>query len=899
MLAIFVWKRDPADPGGDSQGLTMLLRYYPLLILLAPLFAALVTALPAGAVGRKSYGVGVAAHAVAFGLAVWVLHAVAAPGHEAIHISLFPSPWSGLVEFAFSIDRLAAVMMVLITGIGTLIYLYSVNYMKQERGRARFHTLLALSIFVLLCMVSSANLLMLFLFWQLLSWLLSLLAYNYPHPPTVKGAFRTFTMLRLGDIAFLAGMVLAYGLYGTLDLEPLFSRAEDNPIVFSLFGPNSGIEIGAPTVITLLIFIGAMSKSAQFPLHMWLPDSLYAPTPVHALLHAGIINAGGFLLNRLAPLYGLSPATLHVVFVIGLLTALLGASMMLTQNDIKKTLGYSTIGQMGYMIMECGLGAFALAVFHLIAHGLFKATIFLNCGNAIHAARHDPRLPPTGDSEGEAANQTNFSLLTWLTGFAATLILPLIILLAAHGVLNISFRDSQGVVIFLFFSWVTSSQAILTLFRLRAVASIKVAALMLMTLVLVVSTYLFVAEAFTYFLYPAPGQVAAYFRAASLPSGLFDALVAGTAFFVILGWIFIYAKSHGRSIRMPGWVGGLQVGLYLFFANRLYMDGLLLRVARTFTRAARRLDRSRAVAPLLALIALGVVLPASGRAASLPASTLVLLGAAAFTLPLFPLHGIYTAGLTRLPGYGSVFLALLLPPAGFYALANLLPDLPSELLGVVSRLAMIGALYGSFKAMVQDNPKSLPAYTGLVLYSILWWHLAVDGTATAAAGVFAVSAALITGGLSFALRRLEARYGDLGPNRIGGLARPMPRFATLLGVLVMAAVGLPPFGLFSGFVEMLLGPTAPASIEMPGILPVILIAWFAVSWYLFRMMQQLLFGPLRSDILYEDLRAGEVVPFVIVLAVLLALGLAPHGFFDGSTMTSGYRTALQWSSWNP
>src|SRR2546425_11590690 len=188
-------------------------------------------------------------------------------------------------------------------------------------------------------------------------------------------------------------------------------RAAEDPITVSLW-PGSGLEISAVTAITLLIFIGAMSKSAQFPLHMWLPDSLYAPTPVHALLHAGIINAGGFLLNRLAPLYGLSPTTLHLVFAIGAMTALLGAGMMLTQNDIKKTLGYSTIGQMGYMIMECGLGAFALAVFHLIAHGLFKATIFLNCGHVIHAARQETRLPP----KDETVEQTDFSLLTWLTG---------------------------------------------------------------------------------------------------------------------------------------------------------------------------------------------------------------------------------------------------------------------------------------------------------------------------------------------------------------------------------------------------------------------------------------------------------------------------------------------------
>jgi len=876
-----------------------MLHDYPLLILLAPLAAALLTALPTGWIGRKAYGIGVLAHVIAFGLAVRVLREVAAPGQEPIRISLFPTPWSSLVNFELSIDRLAAVMMVLITGIGALIYLYSVRYMQSERGRARFYTLLALAVFVLLCMVSSANLLMLFLFWQLLSWILSLLAYNYPHPPTAQGAFRTFTMLRLGDVAFLAGIVLAYGLYGTLDFDPLFSRAAGDPMLFSLFGPDSGIEVGGATVVTLLIFVGAMSKSAQFPLHMWLPDSLYAPTPVHALLHAGIINAGGFLLNRLAPLYGLSPATLHAVFAVGLFTALLGASMMLTQNDIKKTLGYSTIGQMGYMIMECGLGAFALAIFHLIAHGLFKATIFLHCGNVIHAARLDPRFPP----KNETLETTDFSLLTWLTGFTTTLILPLIILLAAHGVLNITFRDSQGVVIFLFFSWVTSSQAILTLYRMRAVATRKVAALMLLMLLLVVSTYLLVAEAFTYFLYPAPGRVAAYFQAAALPGGLFDAVILATALFVILGWILIYAKSHGRSLRMPEWVGELHVRLYIFCMNRLYMDALLLRFGRGFARAARWPERSRLFAPLLSLIALGLVLPALGRAADLPSTTLALLVASALMLPLFPLQGVYIAALTRLPGYGPMLVAFLLPAAGFYGLVHLLPDLPPELLEGVSLLALFGALYGSFRALMQDRPNRLTAYAGLVFYSVLWWHLAVARSATPQATAYAGSVALLTVGLFYALNRLEVRYGNLGVDleigRMGGLALPMPRFAAMLGFLVMAAAGLPPFGLFSGFIGILLNPPVARVIGMPGALPVILLAWFAASWYLFRMMQRLLFGPHRSDILYEDLRPAEVVSFVIVLAVLIGLGLAPHGFFDASSFANGYRTAMQWSPWHP
>src|SRR2546423_11076384 len=190
-------------------------------------------------------------------------------------------------------------------------------------------------------MVSSANLLMLFVFWQLLSYLLYLLAHNLTHRATVDGAFRTFTLLRVGDIAFLAGIVLAHALYGTVEFHELFTRAAATSITVS---PLPGIEMSGPTAITLLIFIGAMSKSAQFPLHVWLPRSLYAPTPVHALLHAGIINACGFLINRLAPIFGECPAVLHLAFAVGAVTAIVGAGMMLVQSDIKRTLGFSTIG---------------------------------------------------------------------------------------------------------------------------------------------------------------------------------------------------------------------------------------------------------------------------------------------------------------------------------------------------------------------------------------------------------------------------------------------------------------------------------------------------------------------------------------------------------------------------
>ncbi|HSQ52345.1 MAG TPA: proton-conducting transporter membrane subunit, partial [Nitrospiraceae bacterium] len=517
--------------------------------------------------------------------AVVILWLVATEGPITIRFYDLGSIASLAFPIGLYIDRLSAVMMVLISGVSTVIYCYSTGYMYQDRHARRYLALICFTDFVLLCMVSSANLMMLFLFWQALSYLLYLLAHNHAHQATLRGAFKTFTLLRVADVAFLAGIVLAYQLYGTLEFQDLFARAAGNSITLSLW---PGLEVSATTAVTFLLFIGAMGKSAQFPLHLWLPGSLFAPTPVHALLHAGIINAGGFLINRLAPLFGLSSTTLHIAFVVGTLTAILGATMMLVQNDIKKTLGFSTIGQMGYMIMECGLGAFSLAVFHLIAHGLFKGTVFLNCGNVIHKARLEPHFPHTDHQEEEVG----FSRLTWSTGFVTTLFIPLVILLVTHGALHIPLLESQGTVIFLFFIWITSSQAILTLTRLRAVASWKVSSAMLLILLFVMFVYLFAVESFTAFLYPNPQEVASYFKAGDLPDWLFDLMIIVATLATIAGWFYLYMRAHGRTVWMPSWVEGVRTRLYVLFMNRLYADEIYQKLGGVVERLLDRFDKS-------------------------------------------------------------------------------------------------------------------------------------------------------------------------------------------------------------------------------------------------------------------------------------------------------------------
>ena len=561
--------------------------FLAILVPLLPLASGLIIGLFGRYLGSRSHQVGVSALVTACLGSLWLLYAVSSGGP--VHIALHPSnggPHDWL-SFSLYIDRLSAVMMVLITGVSTIIHLYSINYLQGERGYARFYALLGLITFVILSLVSSANLFMLFVFWQLLSWMLYLLlAYNYGHPPAVRFAFKTLIVHRVGDVAFLAGILLTYFLFGTLEFSQLFARAGDAEILLPLW-PGGQPVISAVTAVTLLIFVGAMAKSAQFPLHVWLPDTMDTPTPVSALMHAGIVNAGGFLLNRLAPLYGLSSTTLHVVFAIGALTVVLGAVMMLIQNDIKKTLGFSTMAQMGYMVMECGLGAFALAIFHLIAHGVFKATLFLNAGHVIQASRHEPKRPVVHRNE----EAVSFSRATWITGVSVTLLLPLIILLIAHGMLAIPLQDAQATVIFLFFAWVTASQAMFSLYRLNA-ASWKVSGLMLLVLLLVIFIYLWVAETFTYFLYPEPGVAHAYFQVAALPSQLFDGLVLMIVGMIVVGWAYLYTNIRGQRSLLPTWVSSLRPRFYVLFMNRLYVDHFYSLAGKGIIRFAQRLDHS-------------------------------------------------------------------------------------------------------------------------------------------------------------------------------------------------------------------------------------------------------------------------------------------------------------------
>jgi NADH-quinone oxidoreductase subunit L len=280
------------------------------------------------------------------------------------------------VSFGFLLDPLSLLMMLIVTGVGFLIHVYSIGYMKEDPGYARFFAFMNLFVFFMLLLVMADNYLVLFIGWEgvgLCSYLL--IGFWFRNREFGNAAKKAFIMNRIGDLGFLLGLFLLFTTFGSFRYAEVFTGA-------------SRIPAGDGTIIaiTLLLFVGAVGKSAQIPLHTWLPDAMAGPTPVSALIHAAtMVAAGVYMVARSGALYVLAPATLSVVAVTGLATALFAASVALFQNDIKKVLAYSTISQLGFMFLALGLGAFTGAMFHLTTHAFFKALLFLAAGSVIHA----------------------------------------------------------------------------------------------------------------------------------------------------------------------------------------------------------------------------------------------------------------------------------------------------------------------------------------------------------------------------------------------------------------------------------------------------------------------------------------------------------------------------------
>ena len=369
--------------------------------LLIPL-SCLVGALIAGLLGWK-LGRGVASTVTILGVAIaFVLSAfVVLPDVLAgarFNGTVYQWGVSGdlVLEVGFLIDPLTALMMTVVTFVSLMVHIYTIGYMHGDPGYQRFFSYIALFTFAMLMLVMSNNFLQLFFGWEavgLMSYLL--IGFWYTRPTATYAQLKAFLVNRVGDLGFLLGIAAIYFYFGTLDYGAVFAIAPQ--VAGKTMQVFPGVEWAVLTVVCILLFIGAMGKSAQVPLHVWLPDSMEGPTPISALIHAAtMVTAGVFMVARMSPLYELSETALSVVLVIGAVTAFTMALIGVVQNDIKRVVAYSTLSQLGYMMVALGASAYSVGIFHLTTHAFFKALLFLGAGSVILAMHHEQDIRKMG-----------------------------------------------------------------------------------------------------------------------------------------------------------------------------------------------------------------------------------------------------------------------------------------------------------------------------------------------------------------------------------------------------------------------------------------------------------------------------------------------------------------------
>lgn len=343
--------------------------------------------------GNVAGSIATAAMVVSFVSAILLVLDVVAMPAESRRIAVTFFEWMAIDKFkvnaGFVVDQISSIMILVITGVGTLIHLFSIGYMHHDKGVAKYFAYLNLFIFNMLLLVLGDSLLVMFVGWEgvgLCSYLL--IGFWFTDKDKAAAGMKAFITNRVGDAAFLLGMFVLFMTFGTLNFSELNALAPTT---------MESSWLGAVTLGTLFLFIGATGKSAQIPLYVWLPDAMAGPTPVSALIHAAtMVTAGVYMIVRLNPLFIMAPNTMMVIAIIGAATAVLAATIGMTQWDIKKVLAYSTVSQLGYMFLACGVGAFGAAMFHLMTHAFFKALMFLGSGSVIHAMHEEQDIRKMG-----------------------------------------------------------------------------------------------------------------------------------------------------------------------------------------------------------------------------------------------------------------------------------------------------------------------------------------------------------------------------------------------------------------------------------------------------------------------------------------------------------------------
>jgi NADH-quinone oxidoreductase subunit L len=388
-----------------------------LIVPLAPLFGAIVAGLFGKLIGRTgAHAVAIAGVAISF-IASWLVFQDVLIGNT-FNGSVYT--WMALgnlrFEVGFLIDPLSAMMMLVVTFVSLMVHVYTIGYMHDDPGYQRFFSYISLFTFSMLMLVMSNNFLQLFFGWEavgLVSYLL--IGFWYTKESAIYANLKAFLVNRVGDFGFILGIGLVLAYFGTLDYATVFARAPALAYTTITLWPDTPWML--MSVIGILLFIGAMGKSAQFPLHVWLPDSMEGPTPISALIHAAtMVTAGIFMVARMSPLYELSETALSFIMVIGAITALFMGFLGIVQNDIKRVVAYSTLSQLGYMTVALGASAYSVAVFHLMTHAFFKALLFLAAGSVIIAMHHNQDIRYMGGLK-------KYMPITWITSLIGSLAL--------------------------------------------------------------------------------------------------------------------------------------------------------------------------------------------------------------------------------------------------------------------------------------------------------------------------------------------------------------------------------------------------------------------------------------------------------------------------------------------
>lgn len=394
-----------------------------LLVLLAPLTGALIAGLLGKKIGRSaSHWVTILGVATALAGSIFLFKWMVFDHVPAYQGVLYT--WGKSGQFGFDIgvlvDRLTVVMLVTVTFISLLVHIYSIGYMHDDSGYQRFFCYMSLFTFSMLALVLADNFLLMFFGWEgvgLVSYLL--IGFWFEKESAVQGSLKAFLVNRVGDFGFLLGLGAILSAVGSLKYSTVFEHASQ--LASSTLSILPGMEWSLVTVICLLLFIGAMGKSAQVPLHVWLPESMEGPTPISALIHAAtMVTAGIYMVARMSPLFELSPVALNVVLITGATGALFLGILGVVQNDIKRVVAYSTMSQLGYMMAANGVSAFSAGIFHLMTHAVFKALLFLAAGSVIMAMHHEQDMRKMGG----LARRIPVTYLTFLIGSIALIALP-------------------------------------------------------------------------------------------------------------------------------------------------------------------------------------------------------------------------------------------------------------------------------------------------------------------------------------------------------------------------------------------------------------------------------------------------------------------------------------------